>query len=310
MDKKDLRIIFLGTPDFAVASLAAMLQHGFNIVAVVTAPDKPAGRGMQLKASPVKQFAIEHHIPVLQPVKLKSQEFIEELRSYRADLQVVIAFRMLPEVVWNMPCMGTVNLHASLLPDYRGAAPINWAIINGEKQSGVTTFLLKHEIDTGDMILQESCQIPDGCNAGQLHDLLMHLGANVIVKTVNQLAEGTVKFIPQANNSEKIAPKIFTNHCEINWNKPGEEVLNQIRGLSPYPGAFTLLGKQVLKVYNAHFIGDNNQHQPANWQIEYGKKPYLCYEVLNGKVYLDEVQLEGKRKMTISNFLNGWKSDT
>ncbi|WP_395802765.1 methionyl-tRNA formyltransferase, partial [Daejeonella sp.] len=235
-----MKIVFMGTPDFAVASLNALLEAGFDVVGVITAPDKPSGRGQKINESAVKQFAQEKGLKILQPVKLKDPEFINELRSLQADLQVVVAFRMLPEMVWNMPPKGTINLHGSLLPQYRGAAPINWAIINGEKESGVTTFLLKQEIDTGDILFAESVKIEEQDSAGDLHDKLMTIGADLLVKTVKSIESGDYKEIPQDKMSEKelkSAPKIYKEDCLINWNQEVRTVQNHIRGLSPYPTA-------------------------------------------------------------------------
>ncbi|RYZ20344.1 MAG: methionyl-tRNA formyltransferase, partial [Chitinophagaceae bacterium] len=244
MNYKDLRIVFMGTPEFAVASLHALVMAGCKVVGVITAPDKPAGRGMKLQESAVKKYATEKGLTILQPDKLKNPQFLEELKSLKADLQIVVAFRMLPELVWNMPPMGTVNVHGSLLPQYRGAAPINWAIINGEKETGVTTFKLKHEIDTGDILLQERIAIGENETAGELHDKMKEVGAKVLVETVKGLAEGSLVEHPQLSALESIAfeikhaPKIFTETCKIDWNKPVADVHNLIRGLSPYPGAF------------------------------------------------------------------------
>lgn len=304
---KDLRVIFLGTPDFAVASLKALLDNGIHIVAVVTAPDKPAGRGMKLQQSPVKQYAVSRNIPVLQPVKLKSPEFIDELKSYKADLQVVIAFRMLPEAVWNMPRLGTINLHASLLPDYRGAAPINWAIINGETKTGVSTFLLKHEIDTGDVIQNQEVEITPEMNAGQLHDLLMHIGADVIVRTVQAVAENNYKPIPQENDSQKHAPKLFTADCRIDWSKPGMEIYNKIRGLDPYPGAFTEVNRSILKIYESVFEPGSHTVKVGTMETGQGKTPYIRFAVENGWIYAISVQLEGKKRMKAEELLRGWR---
>jgi methionyl-tRNA formyltransferase len=245
----DIRIVFMGTPEFAAASLEALKKARFNIVGVITAPDKPAGRGMKLKDSAVKKYASKRNLKILQPEKLKNTEFLEELKSLNADLQVVVAFRMLPDVVWNMPPMGTINLHASLLPQYRGAAPINWAIINGEKETGVTTFKLQHEIDTGNILLQEKIEIGQSETAGELHDRMKEIGAQLLVKTVEGLAEGTLQETPQTSIAGSAgdvvlqpAPKIYTADCKINWHKSADEVHNLIRGLSPYPAAFTELG--------------------------------------------------------------------
>lgn len=300
-----MRIIFLGTPTFAVAPLEAMIKAGFEVVAVVTAPDKPAGRGLHLHQSPVKQFALTQGIPVLQPVKLKDPAFIEELRSYKADLQVVIAFRMLPEQVWNMPPMGTINLHASLLPDYRGAAPINWAIINGEKETGVCTFFLKHEIDTGDLIDSRKTSIPPEMNAGELHDKLMLLGSELIVETLQKVTSGNYVATPQGQPSHKVAPKLFTADCAINWERKGEDIYNLIRGLSPYPGAFTHINGKLTKVYSADFV-PKQQTQPGTIQTDY--KTYFGFDCLDGTLFIKELQTEGKKKMLIQEFLNGYRN--
>jgi len=300
-----LKVVFLGTPDFSVPSLDAIIKAGFDVVAVVTAPDKPAGRGMKLQSSAVKKYAEEHHIPVLQPAKLKDPLFIEQLRSYKADVQVVIAFRMLPEAVWNMPPMGTINLHASLLPDYRGAAPINWAIINGETETGVSTFLLKHEIDTGDIIFREKVAITPDMTAGELHDLLMNIGAEVIVKTLRAVESGDYSPIPQHNNSTKQAPKIFTEQCRIDWNRGGEQIYNQIRGLSPYPGAFTTLDQKILKIFKATFTPGNTTTGTGIYDTDH--KTYLKISCANGWLNLKEIQLEGKKRMFAEEFLRGFK---
>ena len=259
-EKIGLRIVFMGTPEFAVASLDKLVKAGCNIVGVITAPDKPAGRGMELQQSAVKKYAVEKGLNILQPEKLKNPDFLQELKALNADLQIVVAFRMLPEVVWNMPPMGTINLHGSLLPQYRGAAPINWAIINGEKETGVTTFKLQHEIDTGNILLQESFPIGDAETAGEVHDRMKEIGADLLLKTVEGLAKGSLKEQEQPSmvNGEsskniehtlKHAPKIFTETCNINWDKSVDEVYNLIRGLSPYPAAFTFLEGKKLKVY-------------------------------------------------------------
>ena len=308
---QSLRIVFMGTPEFAVASLDALLKAGSNIVAVITAPDKPGGRGMQLQQSAVKKYAVEKGLKVLQPEKLKDPVFLEELKELNADMQVVVAFRMLPEQVWNMPVMGTINLHGSLLPQYRGAAPINWAIINGEDETGVTTFKLKHAIDTGDILLQESFPIEEEDTAGTVHDKMMEIGARLLVKTIKELAAGTIKEIPQEINRDpgtklKPAPKIHTSHCLINWSKPLEEVYDLIRGLSPYPGAYTIMNERMLKVFKtkkevvppAHIEGDH----------ETDGKTFLKFACMNGYLHVLEVQLEGKKKMNIADFLRGFRS--
>lgn len=307
----NLRVIFLGTPDFAVASLKHLIEGGINIVAVVTAPDKPAGRGMLLQQSPVKKYALSQNIPVLQPEKLKSVDFISTLKSFNADLQVVIAFRMLPEVVWNMPRLGTINLHASLLPDYRGAAPINWAVINGEKVTGVSTFLLKHEIDTGDIIDKREVNIGETTTAGELHDELMKIGAEVILESVRKIESGIYSPIPQANPSTKIAPKIFTPQCQINWQKSGSEVFNQIRGLSPYPGAFTHIGNSIFKIYACHFIQESHhpEIQPGKIFVNREKPAFIRFAVEDGWIEATDVQLQGKKRMKADELLRGWRMD-
>ncbi len=300
-----MRIVFLGTPDFAVASLAAIIEEGFEVVGVVTAPDKPAGRGMQLQQSPVKQYAVSKGIQVLQPIRLKDPVFIEELRNLNADLQVVIAFRMLPEVVWQMPKLGTINLHASLLPDYRGAAPINWAIINGEKESGVCTFFLKHEIDTGDILLKAKTTILPNTNAGELHDTLMELGAKTIVTSLKLIEDGKTNGSPQGNESIKIAPKIFKSHCEIKWDQTGENIYNLIRGMSPYPAAYTHIQEKMVKVFKANFLAQAHQQQIGT--IDTDGKTYLHIASSNGWISLLEVQQESKKRMSIEEFLRGFK---
>jgi methionyl-tRNA formyltransferase len=303
-----LRVIFLGTPDFAVTPLKALVDSGVHIVAVVTTPDKPAGRGMQLQESPIKKFAVAHHIPVLQPTKLKAPEFIDELKSYHADLQVVIAFRMLPEIVWNMPRLGTINLHASLLPDYRGAAPINWAIINGETKTGVSTFLLKHEIDTGDLIHQQEVAITPEMTVGELHDVLMKVGADLIVKTVAAVESGNYTPTPQKEPNGKFAPKIFTEHCLINWAQKGTQIINHVRGLSPYPGAFTKINEQILKIYHCTFESSQHQEKSGTIQTNSGKNPYIRFAVDDGWIYAIDVQLQGKKRMKTEDLLRGWRN--
>ncbi|HWR33450.1 MAG TPA: methionyl-tRNA formyltransferase, partial [Chitinophagaceae bacterium] len=308
-DLKSLRIIFMGTPEFAVASLDALVKAGCNIVGVITAPDKPAGRGMKLNQSAVKKYAVEHGLKTLQPEKLKNPEFLAELKSLNADLQIVVAFRMLPEVVWNMPPLGTINLHGSLLPQYRGAAPINWAIINGEKETGVTTFKLKHEIDTGDILLQESFAIEENDTAGDVHDKMKEIGAKVLVETVKGLADGTLKETPQTTTTTdgdhqtllKHAPKINADTCRINWSQPVENVFNLVRGLSPYPAAFTILNDKMLKVYKAK----KETRLPAIPAGEYETdgKTYLKFACNDGYLHLLELQLAGKKKMMIDEFL-------
>lgn len=303
-----MRIVFLGTPDFAVAALDALVQHGKNVVAVVTAPDKPAGRGMNLQQSAVKKYAVEHQIPVLQPEKLKNEEFLTALASYKADVQVVVAFRMLPEVVWNMPPLGTINIHASLLPNYRGAAPINWAIINGEKESGVTTFKLKHEIDTGNILLQRKLQIGEDENAGSLHDRLMYAGAELIIETLDQLEQGSLVEQAQLPNIDsKHAPKLFTETCEIHWHKTTDEVYNLIRGLSPYPAAYTILNGKKLKIFSANKVTNETLALPGT--IQTNNKSFLRYACLDGFIELLEIQPEGKKRMPVADYLRGNKID-
>lgn len=302
----------MGTPDFAVASLKGLLDAGFQVVAVVTAPDRPAGRGMRLQMSAVKQYAVGHHIPVLQPEKLKDPVFLETLRGYQADLQVVVAFRMLPEVVWNMPPMGSVNLHGSLLPQYRGAAPINWAIIHGEHQTGVTTFRLTHEIDTGDILLQESLPITPEDTAGSLHDRMKEAGAILLVKTVRGLAEGTLKPRPQSFFSQDSteapihsAPKIHTETCRIQWERTPVEIVDLIRGLSPYPGAFTELNGKKLKIFRAQSQWAPHSH--AFGSVLTDHKTFLKFACAQGYVLPLELQLEGKKPMNLPDFLRGWR---
>ena len=301
----------MGTPEFAVASLDALVDAECNVVSVITAPDKPAGRGMKPQESAVKKYAVEKGLKVLQPEKLKNPQFLQELAALEADLQVVVAFRMLPEVVWSMPRLGTINVHASLLPQYRGAAPINWAIINGEKETGITTFKLQHEIDTGNILLQEKIAIGEKDSAGELHDKMKMLGAELLVKTVKLLAHGTVQEKEQTALAQdeitqlKHAPKIFTETCKINWNRPVEEVYNLIRGLSPYPAAFTHLDNKLLKIYKAGKEKTNNAATPGSIQSD--QKTYLRFACNDGFISVKELQLEGKKKMAVEDFLRGYK---
>lgn len=296
----------MGTPDFAVASLDALVQANFDVVAVVTAPDKPAGRGQKLNESAVKKYAVEKGIPVLQPEKLKNPEFIEELKSYQADLQVVVAFRMLPVVVWNMPAKGTINLHGSLLPQYRGAAPINHAIINGEKESGVTTFFLKEEIDTGDIIMSDSVAIADDETAGDLHDKLMAVGAQLLVKTLHAIEAGEVTEQPQPQSDDlKHAPKIFKEDCKIDWNNSAQQIHNLIRGLSPYPTAFTALNDKNLKVFKAEI--EHKEPGIAAGGFLTDGKTYLKFAAKDGFIKLLDIQYEGKKRMLIEDFLRGMR---
>lgn len=301
-----MNIVFMGTPDFAVASLNALVEAGFNVVGVVTAADKPAGRGQKLQESTVKQYAVAKGIRVLQPLKLKDPAFIEELRALKADLQVVVAFRMLPEIVWDMPAKGTINLHASLLPQYRGAAPINHAIINGEKESGVTTFFLKHEIDTGDVIFSEKVEIRADETAGELHDELMRVGAGLLVKTVTAIASSDYQEQPQPQSGElKHAPKIFKEDCLIDWNQPASKIYNLIRGLSPYPTAFTKLNDKVLKIFKAE-IETKEPGISAGAFLSDGKT-YLKFAAKDGFIKLTDLQYEGKKRMGVEEFLRGMR---
>lgn len=311
------RIVYMGTPDFAVAGLRALVENGYNVVAVVTMPDKPAGRGHKVQFSPVKQYALEAGLPVLQPEKLKDPAFVEELASYHADLQIVVAFRMLPEVVWSMPRLGTFNLHASLLPQYRGAAPINWAVINGDRETGVTTFMLKHEIDTGNIILQERIAIGENENVGSVHDRLMDLGTGVILRTVDMIFDCDTRGIvlptqPQEESVElRPAPKIFKDTCRIDFSQPAAAVHNFIRGLSPYPAAWcdlTLNGQtyENVKVFAAEPRTRNQEQGTKN--KEQGPKGHILVPCGDGN-YIDllELQLPGKKRMDAKSLLNGLK---
>lgn len=299
-----MRIIFMGTPEFAVESLKVLVENNCNVVGVVTAPDKPIGRGLKMGLSAVKEFSLINlpNVPILQPEKLKDEAFLSELKSLQADLQIVVAFRMLPEVVWNMPPKGTFNLHGSLLPNYRGAAPINWAIINGEKETGVTTFFLKHEIDTGSIIFQEKETININDNVGDIYQRLMIKGAQLVLKTVNAIAQNTVEATPQTLlGTEKHAPKIFKETCEIDWNKTRLEVHNFIRGLSPYPGAWTLLNGKVCKVYQTSLDSDIKSDKISIEMGEFGK----C---IDGFLQIEELQLEGKKRMNMGDFARGYRA--
>ena len=303
----EIKIIFFGTPDFAVASLSALVSAGLNVIAVVTAPDKPSGRGLQINSTPVKQFAVAHGIPVLQPVKLKSPDFIEELKHLNADLHIVVAFRMLPEIVWNMPPMGTVNVHGSLLPQYRGAAPINWAIINGATETGVTTFKLKHEIDTGNILLKRKVDILPEDTAGTVHDKLMEMGASLLVETVKGLVENTIHEIPQDAVSEPLihAPKIFKEDMKIDWNKDAQSIINHIRGLSPYPAAFSSLEGKNIKIYAAGVESGKPQIAPGEYETDH--KSYLRFAAKDAWVHILDLQQEGKKRMDIKSFLSGFR---
>ncbi len=304
----NLRLIFMGTPDFAVASLRRLVEAGCQVVAVITAPDKPAGRGNHLQQSAVKQYAASVGLPVLQPEKLKNAEFLEELRGYRADLQVVVAFRMLPEVVWAMPPLGTFNLHASLLPQYRGAAPINWAIIHGETQTGVTTFFIRQEIDTGPLLFQETEPIHPDDTAGTLHDRLMQRGAALVLKTVRAIEAGEYPDLPQAEAMDsKKAPKIFRETGEIDWKQPAETIRNFVRGLSPYPAAWTMLGGKTLKIFTGQItpLDEHPAAEPGSYQTD--NRTYLNFRCADGWLSVEELQLEGKKRMGVGEFLRGMK---
>ena len=314
MTKQQLRIIYMGTPEFAVAPLQTLVEQGFNIVAVVTGPDKPQGRGRKIAPSPVKEYAVEHNIPVLQPEKLKNPEFLDELKSYNADLQIVVAFRMLPEVVWAMPKYGTFNLHAALLPQYRGAAPINWAIINGETKTGVTTFLLDKDIDTGRIIMQREIPILPEDNIGTLYDKMMNIGKDVVVETVETIISGNYKSIPQDTLIKKDtvlrpAPKIFKDDCRLDFSKKGVELHNLVRGLSPYPAAFTTIkvnGKDLnLKVFETKPEPSANL-QPAGTLVT-DNKTFLKIACADGYLIINDLQLEGKKRMKVAEFLRGVK---
>lgn len=319
MEKKDLRIVFMGTPEFAVESLKSLVEGGYNVVAVVTQPDKPVGRHQDtLQAPPVKQYALEQGLPVLQPVKMKDPEFVKQLRGFRADLQVVVAFRMLPEVVWAMPRFGTFNVHAALLPQYRGAAPINWAVINGETQTGVTTFFLDHDIDTGRIIMQEPFAIPDDADVEYVYDGLMHLGAGIALKTIDKLiaADGNIDSISQdelvAEQQElHHAPKIFKETCRISFGQPVKKVYDFIRGLSPYPGAWTEIQKeggkaQVLKVFKTTKTGKALAEGIAVGSLRVEGKSLLV-ACADEWLQLDTIQISGKKRMEARDFLNGMR---
>lgn len=296
----------MGTPEFAVASLNALIMAGCNIVGVITAPDKPAGRGLKLTPSAVKQYAVEKNIPLLQPEKLKDPSFIEQLKALNADVQVVVAFRMLPEIVWNMPPMGTINVHGSLLPQYRGAAPINWAVINGEKQTGVTTFKLKHAIDTGNILLQATMPIAENDTAGNVHDTMKDLGATLLVETIQGIANNTIEEQAQASfeiTDLRHAPKIFTETCLIDFSKTVDEVHNLIRGLSPFPGAFTKINGKIVKIFQSR--KEYQQPTEAMGSIVSDGKNFIKFACSNAYIQVLELQLEGKKKMLTTDFLKG-----
>lgn len=316
MDKKDLRIVFMGTPEFAVGTLRALVEGGYNVVAVVSQPDKPVGRHQdQLHQSEVKQYALAQGLPVLQPVKMKDPDFVSRLAGYRADLQVVVAFRMLPEVVWAMPRFGTFNVHAALLPQYRGAAPINWAVINGETETGVTTFFLDHDIDTGRIILQKRFAIPDDADVEYVYDGLIDLGAQAAIETINLILQGngTIPSEPQDNLAQGMelhgAPKIFKDTCRINWQQPQKRVYDFIRGLSPYPGAWTTYNRKgkdtVLKIFKTAKTQRKATGEPGSMQVDGGKLYANCAD---GQLQVLELQQSGKRRMQAANFINGWQN--
>lgn len=317
LNKEAFRIVFMGTPEFAVPSLKAIIDAGYSVPAVITAPDKPSGRGQKLTPSAVKIFAEERRIKVLQPVKLKDPHFLEELKTLNPQLQVVVAFRMLPRVVWGLPPYGTINLHASLLPQYRGAAPINHAIMNGETKTGLTTFMLDEEIDTGKIILQREMEIGKTEAAGELHDRMMVAGADLLLKTIEQIRLSQVKPLNQAaltsaSGPLKPAPKIFKEHCRIDWNKPGQDLFNLIRGLSPFPTAFAYLkdpegSRFLIKIYQAEFEPASGTHTAGS--IHTDGKTFLKISVPNGYLFLKEIQLAGKKKLPIANFLRGFHPD-
>ena len=300
----------MGTPDFAVASLDALVKAGCHIVGVITAPDKPAGRGMKLTESAVKKYAVEKGLHLLQPERLKNPAFIEELRALKADLQIVVAFRMLPELVWRMPPMGTVNLHGSLLPQYRGAAPIHWAVINGETTTGVTTFKLQHEIDTGGILMQESVPVGEDETTGEVHDRMKEIGAAVLVKTVKGLADHSVKEIDQSMLLQQPvvlhhAPKIFTETCRINWHNSINSIHNLIRGLSPFPGALASLDNKTLKIFRSGKELDAPHHSPGT--VLSDGKTYLKFACADGYIHVLDLQLEGKKRMLTADFLRGYR---
>lgn len=317
MKKEDLRIVYMGTPDFAVESLRRLVEGGYHVVAVITMPDKPAGRGHKIQYSPVKEYALAQGLKLLQPEKLKDESFIEELRALQADLQIVVAFRMLPEVVWNMPRLGTFNLHASLLPQYRGAAPLNWAIINGDTETGITTFFLKHEIDTGEIIQQKRIPILPEDNVGTIHDKLMVMGADMVVETVDAIIAGTISPIDQESIATeeplRPAPKIFKETCHINWNKPCNEIHNLVRGLSPYPAAWcewvspdgSRLG---VKIFRTSPLPETGTSIPGS--IRTDGKNFIEIACADGYVRIEELQLAGKRRMATADLLRGFHLDS
>ncbi len=314
MKKEDLRIVYMGTPDFAVESLRCLVEGGYNVVGVITMPDKPAGRGHKLQFSPVKQYALEHSLPLLQPEKLKDEVFVEALREWKADLQIVVAFRMLPEVVWNMPRLGTFNLHASLLPQYRGAAPINWAVINGDTETGITTFFLRHEIDTGEVIQQVRIPIADTDDVGIVHDKLMMLGGKLVTETVDAILNDAVKPIPQEEMAVvgelRPAPKIFKDTCRIDWNQPVKRIYDFIRGLSPYPAAWSELVQPdgetvVMKIFETEKIIQSHQLTPGTLLTD--GKTYIHVAAADGIIGIRALQLPGKKRLKTDELLRGFR---
>ncbi len=316
MGKKDLRIVYMGTPDFAVEPLKKLVEGGYNIVGCITMPDKPAGRGHKIQFSPVKEYALEQNIPLLQPEKLKDETFQAELKAWNADLQIVVAFRMLPESVWNMPRLGTFNLHASLLPQYRGAAPINWAVINGEKETGVTTFFLTHDIDTGNIIMQEKVKIEESDNVGIVHDKLMYLGSDLVVKTVDQILAGNITTTKQAelygNEAElKPAPKIFKETCKIDFTRTTKSIYNFVRGLSPYPAAWCeLIDKEgnatAIKVFEVEVINNHGGKEAGTFTFD---KKNIDIAAGDGTIRLKSLQYPGKKRLSSEEFLRGFKME-
>jgi methionyl-tRNA formyltransferase len=309
MQKEDLNIVFMGTPEFAVESLDKIVKNGYNVTGVVTAPDKPAGRGRKIKQSEVKKYAVEQNLKVLQPTNLKSEEFIQELKGTKANVFIVVAFRMLPEIVWQIPKYGTINLHASLLPNYRGAAPINWAIINGEKTTGVTTFFIEKEIDTGKIILSDKEEITPFENAGTLHDKLMERGADLLLKTIQNIIDGSINPTSQTFNEKlKAAPKLTKDICKINWSDDVKKIYNKIRGLSPYPTAWTIFShnnsEENMKIYDANPELINHSCEPGS--IKTDNKSYLKIAASNGYITIKKLQLPGKKPYLTKDFLNGF----
>ncbi len=313
MKKEDLRIVYMGTPDFAVESLKTLVDGGYNVVGVITMPDKPAGRGHKIQYSPIKQYALEQGLPLLQPEKLKNEEFLQALADWKADIQIVVAFRMLPEVVWNMPRFGTFNLHASLLPQYRGAAPINWAVINGDVETGVTTFFLNHDIDTGEIIKQEHVPIAETDNAGDIHDKLMTVGARLVMETVDDILNDAIRPMPQEYLKEgelRPAPKIFKETCRIDWTLTTKNVYDFVRGLSPYPAAWTELyqsGKEpvIVKLFETEKIEDSHAY-PCGALLTDGKT-YIRVAVQDGFIGIRSLQLPGKKRLTVDELLRGYQ---